>query len=131
MIAEIPAEEVVSLDDAYPIIMGVQLAPTQLSKTGLFRAVLGPDWCFSPRYTPYEGQEGDLCVLAIHDLEAAPGHKLTWSLVIRKLGTPLNLQGYGPTVHEAFDSICADLESLADATSWMQLQLLALSYERM
>lgn len=118
------------MDDFYPIVLGVQLVPAHPSKTGLFCAILGPDWKFSPRYAPYEGQEGDLCVLALHDLEAKPEDRLTWSLVIRKLGTPLNLQGYGPTIHEAFDSIRADLDALADATSWMQLQLLTSSYAR-
>jgi len=130
LIAQIPEEEVISLDDFYPIVLGIQLTPTQPSKSGPFRAILGPDWCFSPRYTPYEGQEGDLCVLALQDLEATPGDKLTWALVVRKLGTPLSLHGYGPTLHEAIESICADLEDLADATSWLQLHLFTLANAR-
>ena len=130
LIAQIPEEDVVSLDDFYPIVLGIQLLPTQPSKSGPFRTILGPDWGFSPRYTTYEGQERGLLVLALQDLEAKPEDRFTWSLIARKLDTPLSLQGYGPTLPAAIESLYTELHDLAEATAWLQSQLLTLTNTR-
>lgn len=116
MIHEIPQDEVVCLDDAFPyVVFGIPLSPSLPGKTGVFRAILGPDWQVSARYTCYEAQENDLCIMALFDAEAPLGGPLTWCLSVRKLHTPFSLQSCGATLQEAVQHLCDDLDKLSDA----------------
>lgn len=131
MMHEIAQDDIVCLDDVTPyVVFGLPLSPSLPGKTGVFRALLGADWYISPRYAPYEAQDGSICILALFDSEADFGSKLTWCLSLRKLHTPLSLQSCGTTLQEAVNNLCLELDKLSDAVSAMQLQLLGHQFSR-